>query len=56
MRATINAYKRETGYTNRTLAKALNVSPNTVNGWMQESRMADWKKLAAIGCQRPEGL
>lgn len=55
-RAALVEFKNQTGHTNRTLALALGLSTNTINGWLQESRTADWPKLAQIGCRRPEGL
>lgn len=55
-RAALLEFKKASGYTNRTMALALGVGVGTVNGWMQESRAADWKKLEHIGCEKPEGL
>ena len=55
-RSALLEFKKASGYTNRTMALALGVGVGTVNGWMQESRAADWKKLEHIGCRRPEEL
>lgn len=55
-RAALQAFKQETGYTNRKLALALGLSLPTVNGWMTEGRPANWKKLETVGCKKPEGL
>lgn len=55
-RAALVEFKKSSGYTNRTMALALGVSIYTVNGWMQEGKRADWKRLAHIGCPKPEGI
>ena len=54
--AALRAYLDKRGITMKALGIEIGVSPGTVHRWMREVCLADWGKLAAVGCAKPEGL
>lgn len=40
----------------RSLAELVGVTESTMRKWKNEYNLADWVKLAQVGCKRPEGL
>lgn len=52
----LRKYLDKRGITMKALSQEIGVSPGTVHRWMREICLADWEKLAKVGCSRPEGL
>lgn len=52
----IQAFKDETGYSNRKLSELLGISESTVQKWASEYQSADWTILETIGIMKPEGI
>lgn len=55
-RAALLAYKTAAQLTNERFALIIGISKATLCKWMDESRSADWERLAHLGIRRPEGI